>query len=41
MSDTVASVIGGILEKQGADWATVEDSASAVIRVAADESIHG
>jgi hypothetical protein len=41
MSDTVRPILTEKLKSMGSDWALTEDSAKAVIRVAADESING
>jgi hypothetical protein len=41
MSDIVKATLGDKLKEMGSDWALTEDSAKAVMRVAADTSING
>ncbi|KAF2421167.1 NAD(P)-binding protein [Tothia fuscella] len=41
MSEQVIEILGKNLKDKNSDWAEVEDSAKAVIRVAADETING
>ncbi|KAF2095937.1 NAD(P)-binding protein [Rhizodiscina lignyota] len=41
MSETVVKRIDDLLKKHGADWATIEDCARTVLRIAADSSVQG